>query len=100
MTPIQLNSSQLDYASTTAFASASTSNLPVRNFAPVSRDTAADERDVLLAAGLKIDTGVSVKAAELLSIADEETTPSSPASVDDALTSFLEDMMLDASFDR
>ena len=93
-------SAQLDFASTTAFASASQANLPVRNLAPISPETDAEEtpRDTLLAAGLEINADTTESAANLLS--SMATTTVEPEEVDSAITDVLDDWMIDTSIDR
>lgn len=95
LTPIQTISGQLDFASTTAFASASTSNLPVRNLSPAPV-TEADTRDTLFTAGLEIDASDLESTTELLS-SSADANSNRADSIDDALSSLLDDLAISTS---
>ncbi len=81
-------------AVTSSFAAADTTNLPVRNVEPVST-IESDPRDALLADGLTIDQPSGDAAVELLQIRDSDKG-GSPSSVDQALSSVLDEIELES----
>ena len=98
ITPITGGGNAVDFASTTAFAAASTGNLPVRNLSPAIADE-SDVRDELLTAGMEIDGTTADAAVELVAAPYSPSPASTADDFDSAISDILDEMMLDASLD-
>ncbi len=91
----ELVASPVAAAVTTGFAAASTSGLAVRNVEPVMLD-AESSRDMVLASGLEIDSGITQSAVDS-AVAVDSPQQTSSESVDEALSNLLEDLDLDSA---